>query len=69
MRGPGRCPGAWLTASALVGQTMCHTARPTGGMGMQTVGVTIDPAFIDGIHPNMRLRLDQDAVDDISCVL
>ena len=43
------------------------SASPAGHTNMQLTEAAIDPAFIDDNDPRVLLRLNQNAVDDISC--
>ena len=45
-----------------------YSSSPAGHTNMQLTEAAIDPAFIDDNDPRVRLRLNQDAVDDISCL-
>ena len=42
-------------------------ASPAGHTNMQLTEAAIDPACIDDNEPRVLVRLNQDAVDDISC--
>ena len=44
------------------------SASTAGHTNMQLTEAAIDPAFIDDNDPRVLLRLNHDAVDDISCL-